>query len=171
MNNLKELCKQLKDNIKHIPMYCVEQYEEFQKYSELCRLTNAIATLSNSRVARTLDETIKEIAYASLEPNPDIREKYLREAIKDLASGMDVVEVIEKYDKIWASNCRGLRSKIILVDDHSSYYKEIAHNNQDSNPCCDCVYEDVDGSTEDICVCVSCNRMNDFAKNDYYRKK
>lgn len=125
LNNLKELCKQFKDNIKHIPIYCVEQYEGFQKYSELCRLTNEIAALSNSRVARTLDETIKEIAYASLEPNLDIREKYLREAIKDLMSGMGAVDVIEKYDKIWASNFRGLRSKIILADDHSSPLKEL----------------------------------------------
>ena len=171
MNNLKELCKQLKDNIKHIPIYCVEQYEEFQKYSELCRLTNAIAALSNSRVARTLDETIKEIAYASIEPNFETREKYLKQAIKDLMSGMDAVDVIEKYDKMWASNCRGLRSKIVLVDDHSSPLKEIEHNNQVDNPCSGCVYEDADGSTEDIGNCVCCSRTVDDVKNDYYRKK
>lgn len=98
MDRLKELCKQFKDTIKYIPVYCTEQYEEFQKYSELCRLTNAIADLSNNRVARALDYTIKEIAYTSTEPDFEIRKMYLSEAIKDLLSGMDEVDVVLKYD-------------------------------------------------------------------------
>ena len=34
--------------------------------------------------------------------------------------------------------------------------------------CFGCLYESLDGSTDDISVCVSCNRMNDLAKNDKY---
>lgn len=100
MNELKELCKQFKDTVKYVPTYCAEQYEELQKYSELCRLTNAIADLSSGKIARALDYTIKEIAYASTESNFEIRKKYLSEAIKDLLSGMDEVDVILKYDDI-----------------------------------------------------------------------
>lgn len=100
MNKLKELCKQFKDVVKYVPVYCAEQYEELQKYSELCRLTNAIADLSSNSVARALDYTIKEIAYTSVEPNFEIRKKYLKEAIQDLLSGMDEVDVVLKYDDI-----------------------------------------------------------------------
>lgn len=100
MNELKELCKQLKDVVKYIPTYCSEQYEELQKHSELCRLTNAIADLSSSKVARVLDYVIKEIAYASVEPNFEIRKMYLSEAVRDLVSGMDETDVILKYEDI-----------------------------------------------------------------------
>ena len=100
MSKIKELCEQLKDIAKYVPTYCTEQYEELQKYSELCRLTNAIADLSSGKVARALDYTIKEIAYASTESNFEVRKKYLSEAIKDLLSGMDEVDVVLKYDDI-----------------------------------------------------------------------
>lgn len=100
MDNLKELCNQLKDVIKYIPTYCTEQYEELQKHSELCRLTNAIAELSSGKIARALDCTIKEIAYASTEPNFEVCKKYLSEAIKDLLSGMDEIDVVLKYEDI-----------------------------------------------------------------------
>lgn len=100
MNKLKELCGQLKDVAKHVPTYCTEQYEELQKYSELCRLINAIADLSGDRIARVLDCTIKEIAYASAESNYEVRKKYLSEAIKDLLNDMDEVDVVLKYDNI-----------------------------------------------------------------------
>lgn len=100
MNKLKELCEQLKDVINCVPTYCTEQYEELQKYSELCRLTNAIADLSNGRIARVLDYTIKEIAYASAESNFEIRKRYLSEAIQDLLHGMDKVDVVLKYEDI-----------------------------------------------------------------------
>lgn len=100
MNNLKELCKQFKDVIKYVPIYCDEQYEELRKYSELCRLINAIADLSSNKMTRVLDDTIKEIAYASTESNFEVRKKYLSEAIKDLLSGMDEVDVVLKYDEI-----------------------------------------------------------------------
>ena len=100
MNELKELCKQFKDVVKYVPTYCSEQYEELQKYSELCRLINAIADLSSRKTARVLDDTIKEIAYASAESNYEVRKKYLSEAIKDLLSGMDETDVILKYEDI-----------------------------------------------------------------------
>ena len=100
MNELKELCKQFSDAIKYVPIYCSEQYEEFQKYSELCRLINAIADLSNGKIAKALDYTIKEIAYASAEPNFEVRERYLSEVIRDLLSGMDETDVLLKYEDI-----------------------------------------------------------------------
>ena len=100
MNELKELCKQFKDSARYIPIYCTEQYEELQKYSELCRLINAIADLSSGKIARVLDYTIKEIAYASAESNYEVRKMYLSEAIKDLLNGMDEVDVALKYEDI-----------------------------------------------------------------------
>lgn len=130
MDRLKELCNQFKDAIKYIPMYCSEQYEELQKYSELCRLINAIADLSSGKIARALDYTIKEIAYASAEPNFEVRKKYLSEAIKDLLSGMDEVDVVLKYDKILYDlrnpkpEHRGYRAKILIVDDLCDIDKE-----------------------------------------------
>lgn len=100
MNKLKELCKQIKDVTKYMPTYYSEQYEELQKYSELCRLTNAIADLSSGKMARVLDNTIKEIAYALAESNYKTRKRYLSEAVKDLASGMDETDVLLKYEDI-----------------------------------------------------------------------
>ena len=93
MDNLKELCKQIE--------LCFNQNkEQFYQYSELCRLINAIADLSSGKVARALDETIKGIAYTSAEPNFEVRKRYLSEAIKDLLSGMDDIDVVLKYDDI-----------------------------------------------------------------------
>ena len=100
MNELKELCKQFKDVVKYVPVYCTEQYEELQKYSELCRLINAIADLSSGKVARALDDTIRQIAYSLAESNFEVRKQYLSEAIKDLLSGMDETDVILKYEDI-----------------------------------------------------------------------
>lgn len=100
MDKLKELCMQFKDVIKCVPIYCTEQYEELKKYSELCRLTNAIADLSSGKVAMALNCIIEEIAYASIESNFEVRKRYLSEAIKDLASGMDATDVVIKYEDI-----------------------------------------------------------------------
>ena len=100
MDRLKELRKQFKDVVKYVPIYCSKQYEELQKYSELCRLTNAIADLSSYKMARVLDDTIKEIAYALAESNYETRKRYLGEAVKDLASGMDETDVLLKYEDI-----------------------------------------------------------------------
>lgn len=103
---MKTLYKQFKDIIKYVPTFCHEQYEEFLKYGELCGLVNAIANLSDRTTARVLDETIKEIAYASTEPNFEVQEKYLREAIMDLAGGMDATDMILKYEDI-LYRCKG----------------------------------------------------------------
>lgn len=100
MNELEELCIQFKNIFKSVPVYCSEQYQEFEKYSELCRLLNAIADLSSGKIARALDCTIKEIAYVSVESNYEIRKMYLSEAIKDLLSGMDETDVLLKYEDI-----------------------------------------------------------------------
>ena len=58
---------------------------------------------------------------------------------------------------------------------NAGYWKDaleiIEHNKQVDNPCYGCVYEDADGSTEDIGNCVCCSRVVDAAKNDYYKKK
>ena len=106
MNKLKELHKQFKDIVKYVPTYCVEQYEEFQKYNELCGLVNAIANLSDRTTARVLDETVKEIAYTSAEPNFEVQKRYLREAIMDLAGGMDATDMILKYEDV-LYKCKG----------------------------------------------------------------
>lgn len=102
MIKIKELYKQL----KYVPMYCSEQYEEIQKYSELNGLINAIANLSSDKIARALDYTIKEIAYTSAESNFEVRKEYLNEAIKDLLSGMDETDVLLKYEDI-LYRCKG----------------------------------------------------------------
>ena len=44
-------------------------------------------------------------------------------------------------------------------------------NQINNNGCFGCIYEDADGSTEDISNCVCCSRMNDIAKNDHYKAK
>ena len=106
MNKLKESCKELKDLIKYVPTFCHEQYEEFLKYGELCGLVNAIVNLSDRTTARVLDETIKEIAYTSAEPNFEVQKRYLREAIMDLAGGMDATDMILKYEDI-LYRCKG----------------------------------------------------------------
>lgn len=129
MNKLKELCRQLKDVVKCVPTYYSEQYEEFRKYSELCRLINAVADLSNNKVARALDYTIKEIAYASIEPNYETICLYLKQAIKDLISGMDATDMLEKYDKILYDlknpKHKGYRVGNLIIDEFRDIDKDI----------------------------------------------
>ena len=100
MDRLNELRNQFKDVIKYFPIYCSDLYEEFQKYNEIYMLLNTVAYLSDSNVAKELDSTIKKIAYASAEPNFDVRKGYLKEAITDLASGIDEIDVLLKYEDI-----------------------------------------------------------------------
>jgi hypothetical protein len=100
MDKLKELYKQTSDIIKYVPTYCDELREEFRKCTELYMLLNTVADLSDSNVAKELDSTIKKIAFASAEPNFDVRKEYLKEAITDLASGRDTADVLCKFDNI-----------------------------------------------------------------------
>lgn len=53
----------------------------------------------------------------------------------------------------------------VIIDDY------VEDEDLVDSACSGCVYEDADGSTEDIGNCVCCSRMNDAAKNDYYTKK
>lgn len=100
MDKLKELYKQTSDIIKYVPTYCDELREEFRKCTELYMLLNTVADLSDGNVAKELDSTIKKIAFASAEPNFNVRKEYLKEAITDLMSGMDKVDVLLKYEDI-----------------------------------------------------------------------
>ena len=100
MNKLKELCKQIKEFPSYYVLEYMQYHGELQKYSEICRLINAIADLSSNKVARVLDDTIKQIAYASAESNFEIRKQYLSEAIIDLLGGMDETDVLLKYEDI-----------------------------------------------------------------------
>lgn len=94
MSRLKELHEQIFKTVKYMPIYHSE------KYSEVCRLINTIAYLADNTTVAALGSTVREIARNSIEPDLEVRERYLREAIKDLASGMDKVDVILKYDDI-----------------------------------------------------------------------
>lgn len=55
---------------------------------------------------------------------------------------------------------------------NAGYWKDaleiIEHNKQVNCGCSGCVYENLDGTTSDIGICVSCRRNNDIARNDYY---
>lgn len=46
--------------------------------------------------------------------------------------------------------------------------KDITLEEASCYDCSGCVYENLDGATPDIGVCVSCRRNNDIARNDYY---
>lgn len=56
--------------------------------------------MSNCAVADALTYTIRKIAYASRESNHETICKYLKQAIEDLASGMNAADVLVKYDTI-----------------------------------------------------------------------
>lgn len=100
MNKLKELYEKTLDLSKGIQICCDGIREEFQKYTEINMLLNTITNLSNSDVALALNDVILEIAYASPEPNLEVRKYYLKEAITDLLSGMYAIDVIWKFDRI-----------------------------------------------------------------------
>lgn len=119
----KEYCKLVKD----IPPCYVQQLNEI---SEIYELQNQVAALSNSSIADALTHTIRNIAYASRESNHETICKYLKQAIEDLASGMDAADVLWKYDKILYDlrnhkpEYRGYRAKILIVDDLCDIDKE-----------------------------------------------
>lgn len=118
-----ELCRQLDEIIKAIPSYYAERLDEITK---ILALQNRVAVLSNYRVADALMDTIKQIAYTESESNYEVICMYLEQAIEDLTSGMDAAEMLWKYDSILydLKYPRGLRSKIILIDDHAPMWEE-----------------------------------------------
>ena len=75
-------------------------------------------------------DTIKHIAYSKSESNYETCCIYLEEAIKDLMSGMDAVDMLWKYDKILYDlrnpkpKHRGYRAKIFIIDDICDIDKE-----------------------------------------------
>lgn len=83
---------------------CVNTYKDYattlNNISEELGLQNKIASLSNYAVADELTYTIRKIAYANREPNHETICKYLKQAIEDLAGGMDAADVLGKYDTI-----------------------------------------------------------------------
>lgn len=117
---------------------CMKKYmEAYKDYAttlnnikEELELQNKVASLSNCAVADELAHTIRNIAYAGREPNHETICKYLKQAIEDLASGMDSADVLGKYDKILydlrnhKSEHRGYRAKILIVDDLCDIDKE-----------------------------------------------
>lgn len=96
-SKISELSKELWQLMRDIPPCCIERLNEISK---ICELQNKVAALSNSRIADALMDTIKHIAYAKAEPNYETCCIYLEEAIKDLMSGMDAVDMLCKYDMI-----------------------------------------------------------------------
>lgn len=104
-SKISDLSKEFWQLMRDIPPYCVQQLNEncvqqLNEISEIYELQNQVATLSNSSIASALVKTIKELAIASAKPNHETICTYLNEAIKDLVSGMDAIDVLLKYEDI-----------------------------------------------------------------------
>ena len=107
MNILKEMLleinkgnKEAIELIKYMPEYYAEKLEEI---SIVCELENHIAQLSNDGIAHEMVRVIKQIA----DKDVDTMFDYLEEAIDDLLSGKDAVDVLLKYDDILYRYNRG----------------------------------------------------------------
>ena len=97
----KEMCKKYGKSISdNVSYYHKEITDEVNRITKLLELQNQVAALSNNRIADALMDTIKRIAYAKAESNYETCCMYLEEAIKDLMSDMDAVDVLWKYDVI-----------------------------------------------------------------------
>lgn len=113
---------------------CMEAYKDYEttlnNISEELGLQNKVASLSNCAVADELTHTIRNIAYAGRESNHETVCKYLKQAIEDLASGMDAADVLGKYDRILYDlrntkpEHRGYRAAFLIVDDLCDVDKE-----------------------------------------------
>ena len=83
---------------------CFNTYKDYatilNNISEELGLQNKVASLSNCAVADELTHIIRNIAYAGREPNHETICKYLKQAIEDLASGMNAADMLCKYDSI-----------------------------------------------------------------------
>lgn len=107
---------------------------QLKGYSKICELENEVAKLSNCAVARALDDTLKEIAQMSSTSYFETLPKYLNQAIEDLASGMDAVDMLWKYDNILyemrnpKSEHRGYRVGNLIIDDLCDIDKDILND-------------------------------------------
>ena len=96
-SKISKLSKELCQVIKQVPIYYGQKFNEM---STICGLQNQIASLSNCRIADALMDIIKQIAYSKAESNYETICMYSEEAIRDLKSGMDEVDVVLKYEDI-----------------------------------------------------------------------
>lgn len=128
-SKISELSKELWQLMKEVPPYYIERFNEISK---VCELQNRIAALSNNHIADAIMGIIKQIAYSKTESNYETICMYSEEAIKDLASGMDEVDVLCKYDKILYDlkygHKRGYRAKVLIIDDLCDVDKDIVKN-------------------------------------------
>lgn len=94
----------IKNTLANFASKCLNIYKDYattlNNISEELNLQNKVASLSNCAVADALTYTIRNIAYAGREPNHETICKYLKQAIEDLANGMDSADVLGKYDMI-----------------------------------------------------------------------
>ena len=134
MKNMKSMQNKLTILVSKCMKKCMEAYKDYtitlNNISEELDLQNKVASLSNCTVADALTYTIRNIAYAGREPNHETVCKYLKQAIEDLASGMDAADVLWKYDNILydlrnpKSEHRGYRAEFLIVDDLCDIDKE-----------------------------------------------
>ena len=96
-SKISKLSKELCQLIKEVPSYCGQRFDEM---STICGLQNQIAALSNRRIADALMDVIKQIAYSKAESNYETICMHSEEAIRDLKSGMDEIDVLLKYEDI-----------------------------------------------------------------------
>lgn len=94
----------MKNKLATLASNCIKLYKDYEttlnNISEELGLQNKVASLSNCAVADELTHIIRKIAYAGREPNHETICKYLKQAIEDLAGGMDAADVLGKYDTI-----------------------------------------------------------------------
>lgn len=115
----------MQNKLTNLALKCMDIYKDYEttlnNISEELGLQNKVASLSNCAVADALTYTIRNIAYAGREPNHETICKYLKQAIEDLASGMDAADVLWKYDNILYNlrkpEYRGYRAEFLIVDD------------------------------------------------------
>ncbi len=122
----------MQNKLTNLVLKCMDIYKDYEttlnNISEELGLQNKVASLSNCAVADALTYTIRNIAYASRESNHETICKYLKQAIEDLASGMDAADVLWKYDNILCNlrkpEHRGYRAEILILDDLCGLNKE-----------------------------------------------
>lgn len=122
----------MQNKLTNLALKYMDIYKDYEttlnNISEELGLQNKVASLSNYAVADALTYTIRNIAYASRESNHETICRYLKQAIEDLASGMDAADVLGKYDNILCNlrkpELRGYKAKFLIVDDLCDVDKE-----------------------------------------------